>query len=457
MHFSIIIPTHNRESRLKRCISSIAMLDYPTALFEVIIVSDGQTLDITQLTEFQHLVTIRHFSLSQKRGPAACRNLGVKHANGKYLAFTDDDCIVDKHWLTNLYYRFSIKDYFGIGGKTLSASKDKVNAYMEYRGVLNPRYLSDGTPSFLVTCNCCYERNKFIELGGFDETFQLAGGEDTDLSYKARIENLQLVYDKDCVIWHDFETSVSSLFKRFHRYGVGTRQFFEKYKTWDIHIPITEQSLFLLMNNINRNNFRYFTELENQPNQLYFALMKPISDVAFAAGYLYMTDLAQLYAHKWNLGADQAIKPRQGELSIEMLEHLFKNTTVSFLEKYAGDLYANIVVSKAKAKDPYFFSKFIIENLNYSELISNYSNPVPAAFSSPTLAMDRNLASDLRRKRHETFSKKYDELYKDLQLSKTTLKMLQEKCFEFQVDFQSFLRWFEKNHDSKINGSKIAI
>ena len=54
-------------------------------------------------------------------GPAAARNKGATCASGEFLAFTDDDCQPDPHWLTAFAERFVATPEHLIGGRTLNA------------------------------------------------------------------------------------------------------------------------------------------------------------------------------------------------------------------------------------------------------------------------------------------------------------------------------------------------
>ena len=102
---SVIIPTYNRASILPRAIDSV--LTQKDADFELLIVDDGST-DGTNEHDIQLAahgkkkknedavsrtfcsIPIRFLSQSNK-GPAAARNLGIKHARGTWIAFLDSD------------------------------------------------------------------------------------------------------------------------------------------------------------------------------------------------------------------------------------------------------------------------------------------------------------------------------------------------------------------------------
>ncbi len=92
---SVVIPTYNREKTIKRCIDSIMSQTYP--VYEVIIVDDGsidKTIDIVEKEyQDQRIRIIRQ----DHKGAQAARNVGIKAAGGKYIAFLDSD----DEWLPN--------------------------------------------------------------------------------------------------------------------------------------------------------------------------------------------------------------------------------------------------------------------------------------------------------------------------------------------------------------------
>ena len=93
---SVIIPTYNRVSVLPRAVDSV--LAQKGAEFELIIVDDGSTDDTSLLHEPRTAHHVAHgpwpmarFFRQKNKGPAAARNLGIKHAQGEWIAFLDSD------------------------------------------------------------------------------------------------------------------------------------------------------------------------------------------------------------------------------------------------------------------------------------------------------------------------------------------------------------------------------
>ncbi|MDA1079656.1 MAG: glycosyltransferase family 2 protein [bacterium] len=99
INISVIICTKNRCGKLKHCIGSL--LRNSDFSFEIVIIDQSDTpFHITQNKKLASLHNIRYFTLRKKAGLSTARNLGIIKARARICAFTDDDCIVSKNWLT---------------------------------------------------------------------------------------------------------------------------------------------------------------------------------------------------------------------------------------------------------------------------------------------------------------------------------------------------------------------
>ena len=84
---SVIIPAYNCAPVITRCMDSI---DYPDC--EIIVVNDGSKDNIIEVVE-QYSASHPNLLLITKEngGASSARNLGIKHARGKYIVFVDAD------------------------------------------------------------------------------------------------------------------------------------------------------------------------------------------------------------------------------------------------------------------------------------------------------------------------------------------------------------------------------
>lgn len=101
LEYSIIVPVYNAESVLSRCIDSI--LNQTITNFELILVDDGSKDRSFEICNRYQKMDSRVIALTKKNGGvSSARNLGLKTAKGKYIAFVDSDDYVDNTYLENL-------------------------------------------------------------------------------------------------------------------------------------------------------------------------------------------------------------------------------------------------------------------------------------------------------------------------------------------------------------------
>ena len=99
---SIIIPTYNRSNELNRAIRSVFSQTYNN--LEVIVVDNNSTDSTDTMLDCLNDKRIILIKINNNGVIAASRNLGVKHANGKYIAFLDSD-----DWWTSQKLELSVK------------------------------------------------------------------------------------------------------------------------------------------------------------------------------------------------------------------------------------------------------------------------------------------------------------------------------------------------------------
>jgi glycosyltransferase involved in cell wall biosynthesis len=91
---SVIIPTYKRTDYLKLTLQSV--LNQTFKDFEIIVVDDGTPND-ENFFLCQTFEKVKYIKIENSGGPAKPRNVGIREAKGKYIAFVDDDDL----WMPN--------------------------------------------------------------------------------------------------------------------------------------------------------------------------------------------------------------------------------------------------------------------------------------------------------------------------------------------------------------------
>ena len=195
---SVVVATHNRAARLPQLVDALAQQKGVT--FEAIVVDDASTDETWE--ELQRLAThapfpLRPLRLDRNGGPGPARNAGWRVATATLVAFTDDDCEPTAEWLAALVTAAAGADV--VQGATLPDP----DHYNTRRGPFSYTLKITGPSPWFETCNMAYRRAWLEQLGGFDEGFRFAAGEDTDLGWRAREAGAQIAFASQAVVFHD--------------------------------------------------------------------------------------------------------------------------------------------------------------------------------------------------------------------------------------------------------------
>ncbi|GAF88500.1 unnamed protein product, partial [marine sediment metagenome] len=202
--FSIVIATYNREAQLTTCLESLTHLQYPRDRFEVIVVNDGGAAPDAGAASFADHMDLK--LLHQRHaGSAAARNTGAAEARGEFLAFTDDDCTPDPHWLAALAHSLSTCPDLLIGGRTVNALPHNVFSTASHLLVSYVYSYYNRDPHaarFFASNNISLSAERFRLIGGFDCTYTRAAAEDRELCDRWRYRGYTMVYIPDAVVCH---------------------------------------------------------------------------------------------------------------------------------------------------------------------------------------------------------------------------------------------------------------
>jgi hypothetical protein len=145
---SVVVATRERPRSLTACLDSLARLDYPN--YEVVVVDNDPVTDATASLMPGRTETNLRYVRESRRGLAAAHNCGLEHAAGSIIAFTDDDVIVDRNWLTEVARAFQAgPDVACVTGLIMPAElQTSAQLQLEAHG-----HFSKGFTQRLVDCN----------------------------------------------------------------------------------------------------------------------------------------------------------------------------------------------------------------------------------------------------------------------------------------------------------------
>lgn len=221
---SVVIPTHGRPERLRDCLLALTRQDYPRERWEVVVVDDAspEPAPVAAAVEAVRDQMNVCFVRQPHGGPAKARNTGASSARFDHLAFTDDDCWPRSTWLTELAAAFDREPDTALGGRVVNGVEENLYSEASQRLVdyVVQYFLETGRP-FFPSNNIALSRAAFDAVGGFDERFPLAAGEDRDFFAKCREAGIRLGFAADAVVEHRHVLSLRGFVRQHFNYGRG--------------------------------------------------------------------------------------------------------------------------------------------------------------------------------------------------------------------------------------------
>ena len=214
---SVVVSTFNRSEYLRRMLNSLREALIPDGLACEFIVVDNNSNDDTRLVfeEIeQRCKSPIKYVFEHKSGLSYARNRGIREAKGQIIAFTDDDVIVDNHWIQNIDKAFKEHDDVAcVGGKILPIWEAPKPSWLKTRWYDYLALLDYGdSAAYMITsniwgANLAVKSEIFRKYGLFDSNLgrkpgKLYGGEETDFLHRVRNAGEKLLYYPLSIIYH---------------------------------------------------------------------------------------------------------------------------------------------------------------------------------------------------------------------------------------------------------------
>lgn len=219
---SVVIPAYNSARYIADALDSVLRQDYPA--IEILVIDDGSTDHTTDIVaRYGNKVRL----LAQtNQGSAAARNHGIRHANGKYIAFLDAD---DAWWSHKI--RFQV-DALNQSGHKMAYSRfirwyqdaggHFTHPETEFLATPNPNVSDDkvvtGSPYAELLLDCIVwtstvivEKAELEKVGMFDE--YLRKGQDYDLWLRLSRQIDMLGLEQPTALYRIHPTSITTSLK----------------------------------------------------------------------------------------------------------------------------------------------------------------------------------------------------------------------------------------------------
>ncbi|MCS7143360.1 MAG: glycosyltransferase [Aigarchaeota archaeon] len=166
------------------------------------------------------------------RSPGMNRNIGAIVSKAEYLAFIDDDAVMDSHTLLKCLRHFSDGNVGVVGGPNLTMENSTLWERVSGYALASPlgsstmrwrysamRGIVKTDERALTSCNLIIRRGVFFAAGGFPEKIYPA--EENVLLHRISRLGYTLIYDSEFVAYHKRRGSLIGHIVQVFRYGRG--------------------------------------------------------------------------------------------------------------------------------------------------------------------------------------------------------------------------------------------
>jgi GT2 family glycosyltransferase len=230
MTYSVIITNYNGAGVLKKNLPKVfaAVGDH-----EVIVVDDASTDE--SLTVLQNLKkkykSLRIVKKAKNEGFSSTTNLGVSKAKSDLVVLLNSDVVPEKNFLTSVLPLFEKRDVFAVSLCDKSYEDDKIvlrgrGVGKFVRGFAMHRLgeIKDGESLWANGGSGVFRRELWQRLGGLNEIYNPAYGEDWDLGYRAWKAGYKIFFSKNALVNHYHETgAMRKRYSAFYRRTVTFR------------------------------------------------------------------------------------------------------------------------------------------------------------------------------------------------------------------------------------------
>ncbi len=247
---SVVIATRDRTDSLAVCLKAFDDVEYPN--YEIIVVDNAPTTEATaELIASQSAANPRiRYAREEHPGLGWAHNCGLRHARGDIIAFTDDDVVVDRHWLSELLRGFSLGGNVGcVTGLVVPQEIETLSQYwFDVHSGFNKGFtrrvfdLRENRPADRLFpyrstimgtgANMAFRADALRSVGGLDPALgpgtAAKNGEDLDIYFRIIKAGYQIVYLPSALVRHRHRADYAALRDQFYTYGVGFAAYMAK-------------------------------------------------------------------------------------------------------------------------------------------------------------------------------------------------------------------------------------
>ena len=214
---TLIITNWNGSSLLRECLPSVleAVKFDRHHSYEVMVIDDCSTDNSLKVLS-DEFPEVRPEKTPQNLGFQEANNYAVNLADSKIVMPMNNDIKLDQKALYYLIQHFENKDTFAVSGKTFAFDKTTF-LYGNRGGYFQKGHFhlyekpQDDDSQTLFACGGAFmvNRQKYLDLGGFDAMYHPLYYEEIDLSYRALKRGWKIYYEPKSIAYHKVQATIT--------------------------------------------------------------------------------------------------------------------------------------------------------------------------------------------------------------------------------------------------------
>lgn len=228
---SICIATFKRPDKLERLLHSLVKaLDKLDVSFDVVVVDNDVSRSAEGIIKQIKILLPNVIYLNEpEQNISLARNRAISKARGKWLAFVDDDEIVDSDWLREYWHYQKIHSADGYFGPVLPSVEAETPAWLDAELIFSrPRFQTGTRLTDKMRTGNAFVRASVFEKNKFDPGYGLRGGGDAIFFTLRAKENFKFLWNDAAITYEIYpreRTKLTWLMQRYFRSGLNFSTF----------------------------------------------------------------------------------------------------------------------------------------------------------------------------------------------------------------------------------------
>ncbi len=239
--FSIIVSMKNEQKNVSNLINSFYKLQYPNNKYEILLIDDNSTDDTINVAK-REITKLEDASIHIAAskiipGKKGALSFGINKSKNNYVIITDADCRPQVNWLVKINLMFQRNYDFIFGHAPFVQTKNlinKISCFENLRSsILTFGFAQLKLPYSAASRNFAFNKNKFYEIKGYQNTTDVISGDDDLLireAYKNKLK-IGVFVSKDSFVFSETKKSLKDYIQQKARHTQTSFHYLFKVKT----------------------------------------------------------------------------------------------------------------------------------------------------------------------------------------------------------------------------------